>query len=110
MSYLVLATSHSIEMVSHCPHVNVQLKCSIIYMKTKTELKCTLNTNPGLVCDLVDSFLQFFHFVQNSCQSHNGLISSRPSWRQWAGFGLVQDLWFGLGLCGLWSAEKYQLF
>lgn len=46
----------------------------------------------------------------DSCQSHNGLISSRPTWRQWAGFGLLQDLWFGFGLCGLWSAEKNRLF
>lgn len=39
--------------------------------------------------------------MRNPCQSHNSLISSRPSWRQWAGFGLMQGLWFGLGLCGL---------
>lgn len=86
-------------------------------MEIKAYLKCTFNATPALVCDLVKareedftSFLQFFHFVYNSCQSHNGLISSRPSWRQWAGFGLVQDLWFGLRLCGLWSTEKNHLF
>lgn len=80
-------------------------------------MKCTLNSTPGLVCDLIKareecfkSFHQFFHLVLDSCQSHNGLISSRPTWRQWAGFGLLQDLWFGFGLCGLWSAEKNRLF
>lgn len=55
-------------------------------------------------------FLQFFHFVQNSCQSHNGLICNRPSWRQWAGSGLMQNLWCGLRLCELWSTEKNHLF
>lgn len=58
-----------------------------------------LSTQP-LLLFLKQTFLQFFHFVHDSCQSHNGLINSRPSWRQWAGFGLMQELWFGLGLCG----------
>lgn len=48
--------------------------------------------------------------MHDSCQNHNCLISTRPSWRQLAGFGLLQDLWFGLGLWGLWSAAKSHLF
>lgn len=84
MSDLVPKTSYTIDPFT-CPYM-WPWSFNIIYMKTRTELKCALNTT---------LFLQFFHFVHDSCQSHNGLINSRPSWRQWAGFGLTQELWFG---------------
>lgn len=45
-----------------------------------------------------------------SWQSHNGLINNRPSWRQWASFGLMQALWFGFGLRGLWRVKENHLF
>lgn len=105
--------------ISHLITPNVSKVWFLSYLikkKSKTRSKCGLLL--PLVCDLVKlreedlkRFLQFFHFVQgSSCQSHNGLISSRPSWRQWGGFGLVQELWFGLGICGLESAEQNHLF
>lgn len=53
---------------------------------------------------LKSDFIQFFHFVHDSCQSHNSLIKSRPSWRQWASFGLVQALWFGFR--AMWTIES----
>lgn len=81
------------------------------------QVKQTFSTTLAAVCNLIKqrkedfkTFLEFFHLVHNSCQSHNGLIRSRPSWRQWAGSGLMQHLWFSSGLCGLWSAEKSVYF
>lgn len=80
-------------------------------------VKHNASTVLTLVCDLVKerkedfkSFLEFFHLVHNSCQSHNGLIRSRLRWRQWAGSGLMQYLWFGSRLCRVWSAEKSACF
>lgn len=109
MSYPVLTISCSIDPFFYCPCVNTRLK-SHLHKQIKTCLICKINATTGLVYGLVQSFLQFFHFVHDSCQTHNGLIKSRPSWRQWASFGLMQALWFGLGLCGLRSAEKNHLF
>lgn len=106
MNYLILITAHSIDPFCYCPYVNMRLKYNLHENEDTAEM-CS-QRNP---CSCLWSrFLQFFHFVHDSCQSHNGLINSRPSWRQWAGFGLMQALWFGLGLCGLWSAEKNHLF
>lgn len=45
-----------------------------------------------------------------SWQSHKGLINNRPSWRQWASLGLMQSLWFGFGLHGLWRVKESHLF
>lgn len=55
-------------------------------------------------------FPPFFQFVHASWQSHNGLINNRPGWRQWASLGLMQALWFGFGLCGLWRVKENHLF
>lgn len=106
MSYPVLTISYSIDPFFYCPCVNTRLKYHL-HKQIKTYLICKINATTGLVYGLVQSFLQFFHFAHDSCQTHNGLIKSRPSWRQWASFGLMQALWFGLGLCGLWSAEPF---
>lgn len=60
-------------------------------MKIKTKFKKRLSASPALVWDLQCFLLYYF------CQNHNSLISSRPSWRQRAGFaitrpcGLVKD-------------------
>lgn len=48
---------------------------------------------------------KFFHFLSDSWQSPNGLISSQPSWRQQTGFGLAQDLWFPSGVCDHWQQK-----
>lgn len=45
-------------------------------------------------------FPSLFHLLPDSCQSHNRLIRSRLSWRQWADSGLMEDLRFGSRLCG----------
>lgn len=77
--------------------------------------------NPCLVCNVVKardedfkSFLSFFDLVQEPVPKGffdwGWLNQHQASWRQWAGFGLIQHLWFALGLCGLWSAEKSHLF
>lgn len=101
------------------------LPSQTIEMMIDTKFKLTENRGivekllsvppPGLVCDLVKvreqnfkSFLHFFHLLNDSCQSHNGLISSMPSWRQWAGFGYAGlVVWFR----AMWTVEcRRELF
>lgn len=52
------------------------------------------------------TFPHFFHLLPNSCQTHNGLISSRPSWRQRAGFGLFRTCGFIQGYANIESRKK----